>query len=370
MRAALLFSVAAAVLAAAGSAGAAPLEPGPNVGRETRLTIVATGDLLVHAPVAITASAGGSYDFRPLLSRIRPIVRRADLALCHAETPIGAGPRSGYPIFNAPAELAAAIGWAGFDACSTASNHSVDRGAAGIASTISALRRAGVRATGTARTRAAARRVLFLHARGVDVALLSYTYGTNGLPLPAPWSVNLIAPRRIVADARRARRQGAELVVVNLHWGAEYLHAPTGEQQQVAHAVLRSGQVDAIVGQHAHVVQPIRRIYGRAVVFGEGNLLSAQGPECCPTATQDGLIAVLHVRARASRARVARIEYVPTRVMRSGYVVTPVGLRLGRLVREGAGTTAEAAELRASYRRTVAVAGRSRFVRPVPARLP
>ena len=232
MRAVLLLSVALAVPAGAGSAGAAVLEPTAGAGSETRITIVASGDLLVHAPVAIAAAAGGGYDFRPLFARIRPLVRSADLALCHAETPIGAGARSGYPIFNAPRELARAIGWAGFDACSTASNHSVDRGAAGIASTIAALRRAGVEATGTARTRAGSRRILLLDAGGVEVAFLSYTYGTNGLPLPRPWSVNLIAPRRIVADARRARRQGAELVVVNLHWGAEYVHAPTADQRR------------------------------------------------------------------------------------------------------------------------------------------
>ena len=204
----------------------------------------------------------------------------------------------------------------------------------------------------------------------MEVAFLSYTYGTNGLPLPRPWSVNLIAPRRIVADARRARRQGAELIVVNLHWGAEYVHAPTADQRRVARAVLGSGQVDAIVGQHAHVVQAIRRFYARPIVYGEGNLLSAQGPECCPAAAQDGLIAILHVRAGGSRARVARVEYVPTRVMRPRYVITPVGLRLRRLVRDGAGGTAEAAELRASYRRTVGAAGRSPFARPLPARLP
>ena len=372
MRAVLLVTALAAGLAGAWPAAgdAALLQPGPDVRRETTLTILASGDILVHAPVAIAASTGGSYDFRPLLARIRPLVRGADLALCHAETPIGAGPLSGYPIFNAPAQLAAAIGWAGFDVCSTASNHSVDRGAAGIASTLAALRRAGVRATGTARTRRESRRVLVLRAAGVRVAFLSYTYGTNGLPLPRPWSVNLMTPARIVADARRARRAGADVVVANLHWGAEYVHAPTSDQRSVARAVLRSGQVDAIVGQHAHVVQPVGRVAGRPVVYGEGNLLSAQSIAYCAAATQDGLIAILRVRVAAGRARVARVEYVPTRVSRPGYVVTPVGFRLRALVRAGAGESAEAEELRGSYRRTVAVVGRSRFVRPLPARLP
>jgi poly-gamma-glutamate capsule biosynthesis protein CapA/YwtB (metallophosphatase superfamily) len=332
---------------------------------DVRLTVLASGDLLVHAPVAASAATARGYDFRPLLAPIRPLVRRADIALCHAETPIGAGARSGYPLFNAPAELARALRWSGFDACSTASNHSLDRGAAGIGSTLHALRRAGVRATGTARSHREARRILLLRRRGVDVALLSYTYGTNGLPLPAPWTVNVIHPPRIRADARRARRLGADVVLVNLHWGAEYVHRPTDEQRRVARAVLRGGRVDAIVGQHAHVVQPIRRVRGRFVVFGEGNLLSAQDAACCAAAAQDGLLALLRIRVRAGKARVTRVDYAPIRVSRPGHVVEPVGPRLRALRRAGEAESPLARELRASWRRTVSVAGRTRFVRPL-----
>lgn len=353
---------ALATLALAEGAAAGRLEPSPP--REPRpriLTIVASGDILIHAPVAAAAlTVGGGYDFRPLFAPIRPLVRRAALALCHLETPVGAGPRSGYPIFNAPAQLATAIRWTGWDACSTASNHAVDRGAFGIRTTLAALERAGIRHAGTARSRREARRITLLRAGSVRVAFLSYTYGTNGLPLPAPWAVNLISTRRILADARRAHRLGAGLVLVNVHWGAEYVREPTAEQRRLARRLLRSGLVDALLGQHAHVVQPIRRLAGRYVVYGEGNLLSAQDVHCCPAAARDGLVVVLRVRAVGRRARVVGVDYVPTRVSRPGYRVEPV---LDRLRLVGGHT---AVELRASLARTVVAVGRAPGVRPRP----
>ena len=334
------------------------------------LTFVASGDLLIHQPVWSRALANGDgrYDFRPMFRAIRPVVRGAALALCHVETPLRPGPPSGYPVFRTPPALARAIAWAGWDACSTASNHSVDQGREGVRTTLRALAGAGVRHTGTARTRREDRRILFLDADGVRVAFLSYTYGTNGIPLPRPWSVDLIDRRAIVRDARRARRRGAELVVVNFHWGTEYVHQPTAAQRALADRLLRRRIVDLIVGQHAHVVQPIRRLHRRFVVFGEGNLLSAQTSACCPGPTQDGLIAVIRVRATENRAWVTRVHYVPVYVRRPDFVVLPVGRRLERLQRLGLGGSAEASALRASWRRTVSVVGRNRWTRPLPGR--
>lgn len=372
---AIALGVALVALAAAAPGGAAvavsETESVPGEATAVReLTIVASGDLLVHQPVWARALAhgGGRYDFRPMFRAIRPVVRSAALALCHVETPMAPGAPSGYPIFRTPPALARAIAWAGWDACSTASNHSVDQGREGVRTTLRALARAGVRHAGTARTRREARRIAIMDVEGVRVAFLSYTYGTNGLPLPRPWSVDLIDPRSIARDGRRARRRGADLVVVNLHWGAEYVHQPTAAQRALASRLLRRRAVDLIVGQHAHVVQPIRRLHRRFVVFGEGNLLSAQTSACCPGPTQDGLLAVIRVRASERRARVTRVHYVPVYVRRPDFTVLPVGRRLAQLERTGRGAGAEAAALRASYRRTVSVVGRSRWTRPLPGR--
>jgi len=334
--------------------------------RPVRLTVEVNGDLLIHAPVWQTAQAragGRGYDFAPLLRHLRPWVKGSDLAICHVETPMTPAPPTGYPRFNTPPALARAIRQTGWDACDTASNHTLDQGQAGVDATLRALRRAGVRHTGSAASERGRRRILLLHAKGVTVAYLAYTTTTNGIPPPHPWSVNLAAPRRILRDARRARAAGADAVLVNLHWGVEYAHAPTPEQRALARRLTRSRAITAIVGQHAHVVQPIRRVRGRWVVFGEGNLLSNQSSACCPAATQDGILAILHLRVAGRRSRVERVEYVPTWVRHPDYAVLPVGRALARGL-------APAADLRASWARTVGVVGRRPRLLSVPRRLP
>jgi poly-gamma-glutamate synthesis protein (capsule biosynthesis protein) len=330
--------------------------PGPAAApeRPVRLTVAATGDLLIHTPVAQRALAlgGGSrYDFAPLFAPVRRRIARADLALCHVETPLVPGPVQGYPSFRTPPDLARSIRRVGWDACSTASNHSLDAGEHGVATTLRALRGAGVKATGTARSARARRRTTMLRVKGVRVAFLSYTAVSNGQAVPHPWTVNWASPRLVLADARRARRRGARLVIVNLHWGAEYVHAVTPAQRALARRLTRSPAIDAIVGQHAHVVQPIRRVRGKPVVFGEGNLISNQTAGCCAAGAQDGLIALIDFVARPGRrVRARRIRYVPTWVRHPDYTVLP------------------AAPGSPSWNRTVSVAGRRRGIAPAKPR--
>jgi poly-gamma-glutamate synthesis protein (capsule biosynthesis protein) len=247
-------------------------------------------------------------------------------------------------VFRTPPALARAVRATGFDACSTASNHSLDRGQAGIAATRRALARAHVPHTGSFSSRRERARPLLLRARGVRVAFLAYTQMTNGIPLPHWWSVNLARAGRIVRDARRARRAGARVVIVNLHWGTEYRHGPDAFQRALAKRLSRSRAITAVVGQHVHVVQPIRRIGRLWVVFGEGNLLSNQTAACCPAASQDGMLVRLHLRLGPRHVRVERITYTPVYVRHPDYSVVHA---------RGA-----------SWRRTVAVVGRTRRIRP------
>jgi Bacterial capsule synthesis protein PGA_cap len=320
--------------------------------RPVRLTVAASGDLLIHTPVAQRALAlggGRRYEFAPLFGPVRRRIARADLALCHVETPLVPGPVQGYPSFRTPPDLARSIRRVGWDVCSTASNHSLDAGEYGVGTTLRALRRAGVKATGTARSARGRRRVTMLRRKGVRVAFLSYTAVSNGQPVPHPWTVNWASPRLILADARRARRRGARIVIVNLHWGSEYVHPVTPQQRALARRLTRSPAIDAIVGQHAHVVQPIRWVRGKPVVFGEGNLISNQTPGCCAAGAQDGLIALIDfvVRPGRRRVRARRIRYVPTWVRHPDLTVVP------------------AARGSASWVRTVSVAGRRPRIRPV-----
>ena len=322
---------------------------------------MASGDVLAHGSVVARAGAYGArrgrrFDFRPMFAAIRPLVSAADLAVCHLETPLSPSGRrlSGYPRFNAPPQLAAAIHHAGYDACSVASNHAMDQGVRGVAGTLAVLDRAGLRHAGTARSPLEARPRI-LTVRRVRVALLRFTYGLNGFRLPPgrPWLVNLLAPGRILADARAARRAGSQFTVVFLHWGEEYRSAPTPAQRRLARRLLADPAVDLLVGHHAHVVQPIERSNGKWVAFGLGNSLSAQSAACCPAATQDGVLLQATIVAKAGRMVVARLRYVPTWVEHPSYRILPVARALAR----GSASPATRAMLRASLHRTTAAVG-------------
>src|SRR5215211_7647190 len=140
--------------------------------------------------------------FTPFFTAIRPYVAGVEEGLCHVETPMGPGRPSTYPIFNTPTELATAIHRSGWDACSTASNHSVDQGQAGIDGTVKALHRHHVRHTGSFRSRAASRRPTILRVHGVKLGFVAYTDALNGLRPPHPWSVNLYSAADPKAGAK------------------------------------------------------------------------------------------------------------------------------------------------------------------------
>jgi poly-gamma-glutamate synthesis protein (capsule biosynthesis protein) len=329
------------------------------------LVIAASGDLLIHTPVwerALALGGGSHYNFAPMFTRIKPYLRHADLALCHVETPMTAAPPSSYPVFNTPPALARAIHQTGWRACSTASNHTLDQGQRGVAGTIRALNRARVQHTGSYSTAAGQRRSLIMTVKGVHVAFLAYTEFTNGIPLPHPWSVNLASATRIIAAARRARMRGAKVVIVNLHWGDEYVARPSSYQLTLARRLTRSPYITAIIGQHVHVVQPIRIINGKFVVFGEGNLISNQTSACCPAATQDGMIVLLTIAVSSKGARATVVHYVPVWIRHPDFTVLPAGIAWRN-------DSANAAALQASYRRTVSVVGRGKYIQPVPSRL-
>jgi poly-gamma-glutamate capsule biosynthesis protein CapA/YwtB (metallophosphatase superfamily) len=322
-------------------------------------SLVASGDVLPHDIVTQRArgyAKGRGYDFRPMFAAIRPIVTAADLAICHLETPLSPTGRdlSGYPVFNGPSQLAAGLRFAGYDACSTASNHAMDQGAHGVAGTLRVLDAAGLRHTGTARNPTEAAPTL-LEIRGIRVAMLSYTYGLNGAQLPRgqSWRINLIDTAAILADARAARRAGAQFTVVSLHWGQEYQHAPTRQQQMLARRLLADPAVDLLLGHHTHVVQPVQRINGKWVAFGVGNLLSRQSVACCPAGTQDGVLIHAHVVQRGRGFAVDRIGYTPTWVEHPTYRIRPVPQALAS--RSTRGPTRAA--LRASLRRTRSAIG-------------
>ncbi len=337
-----------------------PEAPSPEV---RTVTVALTGDVLVHNTVWASAdrvAPGPALDFRPMLAPLRPAVSGADLALCHLETPLAprGGPYQSYPLFAAPPALVPALKWVGYDGCSTASNHSVDQGFPGVARTLDTLDAAGLVHAGTARTARESARVTGFRVNGMDIAWLSYTYGTNGMPVDAdkPWSVNLVDVPRVLRDARRARAAGADAVLVALHWGDEYSHAPSAYQRDVAERLTRSEAITLLYGHHAHVVQPIERVNGTWVMFGLGNLLAGQSTTA--PGVSDGLIGLVTLRQRGSGpVRVARPTYRPTYIDESDARGEFKVYDVRRALADADTDARTRAELRASLARTRAAIG-------------
>ncbi|MET7759293.1 CapA family protein [Streptomyces sp. NPDC005389] len=249
-------------------------------------TLVASGDILPHDSIirrAAQDAGGDGYDFAPMFSGVKSVVSRADLALCHMETVYGqeGGPYTGYPAFKSPPEVAAALKATGYDSCSTASNHTLDDGAAGLGRTLDALDRAGVRHAGSARTAEEAAKPTLLTAGGATVAQLAYTYDTNGYPMPEgqPWAVQKLDEQKVIADARAARAAGADVVVVSVHWGSEWQAEPDERQLTLGRALTasRSGgrpDIDLIIGTHAHVPQAYEKVNGTWIIYGMGDQIA------------------------------------------------------------------------------------------------
>ena len=193
-------------------------EPEPPEPRS--VTVALTGDVLVHTGVWQTAErdarAQGETvpDFAPMFAGLEPLVAPADLAICHLETPVSrpGGPYRNYPVFSAPPEVLDGLVTTGYDACTTASNHSVDTGFTGLVRTADALDARGLAHTGTYAERRRAGRPVELEVDGVRIGLISMTFGTNGLPVTEPWSVNLIDVPRAIAQAKAMHQDGVDVV--------------------------------------------------------------------------------------------------------------------------------------------------------------
>lgn len=264
------------------SAGPAPSAGlSPAAGGHRQLTILGAGDVLLHPDLweqaRRDAAANGrtGLDFGPLFQGVRDEISAADLAICHMETVLAApeGPFLGFPRFSVPPQIAPTLADIGYDTCSTASNHTLDQGEPGIERTLDALDAAKISHAGSYRTKAEHDTVNMLTVNGVKVAHLSYTFGFNGLKRPdgREWVANQINPVAILAEAHRAKQQGAAIVVLSLHWGTEYEHSPNPDQTALARQLLASPDIDLILGCHPHVVQQFEKVGDEWVVYSMGN---------------------------------------------------------------------------------------------------
>lgn len=315
-------AVAVAVAACAPAPGP-PVVPPPAAAAEPgSFTLVATGDVLVHQGRSLTSGAerGAGYDFTGVLAPIAPLLRDADLAVCHLETPVAepGGPYRGYPSFAVQPEIVDALAGAGYDVCSTASNHSLDDGFAGLVRTLDALDAAGIAHTGTHRSAADAARPTIVDAGGVRVGHVAVTFSLNGVPRPAgrEWSVDTFDAPEVggaLAAAARARAAGAEVVVASVHCCDEYDQDPSPTQIEAVRTLLASPDVDLVLGHHAHVVQPFERTDGEWAAYGLGNHIAQHATR--GFATEDSVIArFTFTRQPGGGFAVTRAEAVPVRI--------------------------------------------------------
>ncbi|MEX2355672.1 MAG: CapA family protein [Thermaerobacterales bacterium] len=278
---------AARLTASLDGAGAALRPPGDGltarltaVPKIERITITSVGDLLIHGGLIRAAQREAGYDFGPMFEHVAPQLRRGQISIANLEVTL-AGPErgfAGYPLFNSPDELLDAARDHGITVLTTANNHAMDTGATGLQRTLKTVRERGLPAVGT-RLSADEPPYLIIEAAGFKVALLAYTYGTNGNPVPEEYMVDLIDKDRMTADLAAARRHGPDLVLVALHWGQEYRRHYSPEQRQLAEFLHAQG-VDGILGAHPHVVQPFELLGTGAdltpVFYSTGNFVSNQ----------------------------------------------------------------------------------------------
>jgi len=298
-----------------------------------------------------------AYDFRPLLSGIKPVVSQADVAICHEEVPFAppGGPYRNYPRFAAPPEVAASIKATGYDICTTSSNHSLDHGFAGLRRTLDELDRSKIMHVGTYRSAKAARTpVVFTTRQGVKIAVVAATFSTNGIRSPEgkPWAVSRLSTGAVLGQARRARAAGADIVLAAIHAGTEYSATPNRQQRQLATALTASSAVDLVYMHHTHTVQPWAKVNGKWVVYGLGNTV-AQHDKTVLRA-YEGVTARFTFTSKADgRYEVSKAEYIPT-------LVTPYApgrparlLRISAALKSADGARRE--RLLSAQRRTAAV---------------
>lgn len=249
------------------------------------VTILFAGDAMQHQAQldqALLEGGNKSYDYSECFRWIAPAVTEADYAVVNLEVPLGGGPvYSGYPCFSAPDSYAQALADAGFDMMLTANNHCLDSGMKAARRTLSALDSLGLDHIGTYHdVKDRETKVPFLkNINGIKFGFLNYTYGTNGIPARDGMEVSLIDRKKIADEMKQTRDAGAEILVVTMHWGIEYVLKENSIQRDLASFLIDHG-ADMVIGSHPHVIQPMKMIRDEKrqqdvpVVYSLGNLIS------------------------------------------------------------------------------------------------
>lgn len=249
------------------------------------LSLLFIGDVMQHGP-QIKAAYNDSlkvYDYSSCFEHIQPIANNVDFAIANLEVTLAGKPFKGYPQFSSPDNLAETLKASGIKYLVTANNHSCDRRSKGVKRTINTLDKLNINHTGTFldSNDRFKNNPLVVEKNGIKVAILNYTYGTNGLFVKKPLIVNYIDSAVILKDLKACKEKKFDKIIVFMHWGLEYKQLPNKYQKTYADFCFRNG-ADYIIGSHPHVLQPMQRFYDstlqkeQLIVYSLGNFVSNQ----------------------------------------------------------------------------------------------
>lgn len=304
-----------------------PTSKQANETQHETIELLCVGDIMAHGTQikAQYDSATGEYDFNNNYKYVKPYIEKADVAMCNLETTFGGEPYRGYPVFSAPDSLADAIKNAGFDIVFTSNNHMMDTGMKGVKRTLHVLRDKGFDVSGS-RLSEEEPRFFIRNVKGVKVGFIGYTYETpspdgnvyiNSIKVPYEEAelINSFSNERINADLKEmkdsvtaAKKAGADIIVMYLHWGEEYQVNPNRNQKVVAEYLVDNTATDIIFASHPHVLQPIDMVKSAdgkktvPVFYSMGNFISNQRVESLGerfSNTETGCLAILEVKVKS-----------------------------------------------------------------------
>lgn len=284
---------------------------------DAAVDLLFVGDAMQHQAqldAARKASGGKTYDYSDCFRHIAPDIQAADYAVCNLEVPLGGGPDySGFPNFSAPDSYAKALKEAGFDLFLTANNHCLDRRDKAARRTLSALDALGTDHIGTYYDAEERERLVpfIKEINGIKFGFLNYTYGTNGIEPREGAEVSLIDRPKMAQEMQATRDAGAEILVVTMHWGLEYVQLPNKNQEELAEFLIDNG-ADMIIGSHPHVIQPMQMVRNQKedkdvlLVYSLGNFISNMG---APDTRGGALVRARVDRDAEGKARVVAADY-------------------------------------------------------------
>ena len=296
-----------------------PVAPSfPSAKESSKLKIIFAGDVMIHTPQLLKARTNSGYDFNSCFKYVKPYFEAADIAVVNLETTLSdTPPYSGYPLFCSPAEVATALANAGVDVAITANNHALDTGTNGVKSTIDILAQNTILSTGTFKDSIdyKSRNPLIISRNDLKIAILAYTYSTNGIHIPKDIKLNLLDTIQIKSDLSRCK--DVDCTIAYLHWGNEYSERISKEQREIAATLHRAG-CQVIIGSHPHVVQGAEVSMREVTVYSLGNFISNQRF----IGSDGGVMAELDI-VKDNHGCQFWVDIIPVWVRKSDYTILP-----------------------------------------------